>query len=199
MYGLKKSNNFSASANRATILCHFAETSPGSERQRHLFRSAHLVGGHPGLGQQNGSEDSTRKIGLDAVYRFGSKFKLDGEAYRQYNLSTSAERDVGQLNGVYTEDNTNLRAGLRDAQDRMGDGSVYRSTQILGGVGYQMLDNRLQLRLDHDQSLAGHHPVGQNDPAVGQGGGVGGWVIRWLGGLLVGHSFVIPVSLLNTY
>ena len=108
-----------------------------------------------GLGQQSGSEDGTRKIGLDAAYRFGSTFKLDGQAYRQYNLSTSAERNVGQLNGVYTEDNYNLRAGLRDATDRMGDGSVYRSTQVLGGVGYQMLDNRLQLRLDHDQSLSG--------------------------------------------
>jgi len=108
-----------------------------------------------GLGQQNGSEDGTRKIGLDAAYRFGSTFKLDGQAYREYNLSTSAERNVGQLNGVYTEDSYNLRAGLRDATDRMGDGSVYRSTQVLGGVGYQMLDNRLQLRLDHDQSLSG--------------------------------------------
>jgi hypothetical protein len=42
---------------------------------------------------------------------------------------------------------------LRNATDRMGDGSLYRSTQLLGGVGYRMLDNRLQLRLDHDQSL----------------------------------------------
>ncbi len=110
-----------------------------------------------GLGQQNGSEDSTRKIGLDAVYRFDSRFKIGGQAYRHYNLSTSAERDEAELNGFYADGGYNLRAGLRNATDRMGDGSLYRSTQLLGGVGYRMLDNRLQLRLDHDQSLANNN------------------------------------------
>ncbi len=107
-----------------------------------------------GLGQQSGSEDSTRKIGLDTVYRFDSGFKIGGLAYRQSNLFTSAERDAAELNAFYTKSGYNLRAGLREASDRMGDGSVYRSTQLLGGVGYRLLDNRLQLRLDHDQSLA---------------------------------------------
>lgn len=107
-----------------------------------------------GLGQQSGSEDATRKMGVDAAYRLTPQFKIEGQAYRQANLETSAQRDMAELRGRFDGGSRQWRAGLREADDRLGDGRVRRSTQLLGGVGYRLLENRLGLRLDHEQTLS---------------------------------------------
>jgi len=106
-----------------------------------------------GLGQQNGSEAGTRKIGADASYRFSKEFNASGEAYRHFNLDTDAERDLGEATVNYTGNRTTVHAGLRHAEDRLVDGTVNRSDQIIAGASRRMFSNRLQLRLDREQSL----------------------------------------------
>lgn len=106
-----------------------------------------------GLGQQKGSEAGTRKAGGDAAYRMTEKLTVGGEAYRQYNLATGAFRDFIEGKTSYTEKNYAARMGLRYAADHLGDGSVQSSTQMTAGGSWQTLNNRLTLRLDHEQSL----------------------------------------------
>ncbi len=106
-----------------------------------------------GLGQQNGGESGTRKIGADADWQINPKWSLDGQLYRHHNLATEAERDVGESHLNYTASRYSLRGGVRMAEDRYADGSTARSNQIIAGAGRQFLDNRLQLRLDHEQSI----------------------------------------------
>jgi uncharacterized repeat protein (TIGR01451 family) len=106
-----------------------------------------------GLGQQNGSENATRKIGADADWRMSRNWSLAGEAFRNYNLATDAERDVGESRLVYSADAYSLNAGFRLAEDRFAGSESMRSTQLLAGASRHFLDNRLTLRLDHEQSV----------------------------------------------
>jgi hypothetical protein len=53
-----------------------------------------------GLGQQNGSESGTRKVGGDLQYRMGPSLTLGGEAFRQENLSTAAALYHAGLRGL---------------------------------------------------------------------------------------------------
>jgi uncharacterized repeat protein (TIGR01451 family) len=110
-----------------------------------------------GLGQQKGSEAGTRKIGADASYRFSKEFNTRGELYRHFNLATDAERDLGQASVTYTGNRTTVHAGLRHAEDRLVDGTVNRSDQITAGAGRRMFGNRLQVRLDREQSLGSNN------------------------------------------
>ena len=106
-----------------------------------------------GLGQQNGSETGTRKIGMDAAYRFGKRLNVQGQAYRDVNLATDATRDLGEAKVNYTASHFSARAGLRHAEDRFVDGTANRSDQITAGASHAMLDNRLLIRLDWERSL----------------------------------------------
>lgn len=107
-----------------------------------------------GLGQQNGSESGTWKYGADAAYRLSEKWSLSGQAYRQINLSTDAEREVFEAETRYALGGFNLDLGLRQATDVTGDGNTNRSHQVTAGGGWRTLDDRLTLRVDHEQSLA---------------------------------------------
>jgi uncharacterized repeat protein (TIGR01451 family) len=106
-----------------------------------------------GLGQQMGSETATRKFGADAAYRLTDKVTVGGEAYRQYNLGTDAYRDYAEGRATYSEKSYSGRFGLRYAADHLGDGSIHSSTQMTVGGTWLTLDDRLVLRLDHEQSL----------------------------------------------
>jgi uncharacterized repeat protein (TIGR01451 family) len=110
-----------------------------------------------GLGQQNGSESATRKIGVDMSYRYNSNVDFDGEMYRNYNLATDAERDLFETGAKYKAESYNLKSGVRHAEDRMGDGSVNRSDQVFMGASKQFLEKKLKLRLDHDQSVGSNN------------------------------------------
>jgi len=106
-----------------------------------------------GLGQQKASEAGTRKMGADGSYRLTDDLNVHGEVYRNYNLDTDAERDLGELNVSYTLNSTTFQTGLRHAEDRFADGTANSSDQIFAGVSQRMFDDRLQLRLDREQSL----------------------------------------------
>ncbi|MBI4746134.1 MAG: OmpA family protein [Deltaproteobacteria bacterium] len=106
-----------------------------------------------GLGQQNGSESGTRKLGFNGTYRLNEKVRLKSDAYRQYNLSVDAVRDMAEAQIQYSEKTYELRAGLRHAEDTLGDGDVNSSDQITTGGSFRLMDDRLTVSLQHDQSL----------------------------------------------
>lgn len=106
-----------------------------------------------GLGQQAGSESGTRKFGIDAAYRFTDHVSAIGQGYRQYNLLTGAERDMFEAQAKYSEKLYSMQLGVRQASDSMGDGSVNRSSQLSAGGSVNLLDDRLTLRLTHDQAI----------------------------------------------
>jgi uncharacterized repeat protein (TIGR01451 family) len=108
-----------------------------------------------GMGQQNGSEAGTRKFGADAAWRMNDQWRLTGELYRQQNLSTDADRDLGEARAEYHKNAYDLYSGLRVAQDRLGNDETRRSTQLLLGASRRFLDNRLNARISHEQSLSG--------------------------------------------
>ncbi len=108
-----------------------------------------------GLGQQNGSESATRKVGADAAWRFEEQWTLAGEAYRSDNLATDAQRDLAEASLVYRDPHNTLSLGARTAEDKFDDGSTNRSTQLLAGASRMFFDNKVQLRLTHEQSLFG--------------------------------------------
>lgn len=110
-----------------------------------------------GLGQQNGSEAATRKIGADAAWSVSAHWHLSGELYRQNNLATQAERDLAEARVEYHQPVYHLYTGLRLAEDRFDNSDANRSTQLLLGGSRRFLDNRLQARVTHEQSLPGNN------------------------------------------
>ncbi len=109
-----------------------------------------------GLGQQSGSEEGTRKFGVDGTYKLGTMLNLGGEIYRQMNLETDAVRDVAQSDLTYTAKRYSLSAGLRHAVDDFADGVQQKSTQALLGATWQAFD-RLLLRVAREQSILGNN------------------------------------------
>lgn len=106
-----------------------------------------------GLGQQKGSETGTRKLGFDGTYRVNEKVSVKSDVYRQYNLSADAQRDMAEARVRYAVKKYGLHGGLRHAVDNLGNGDVNRSEQITAGGSLPLMDDRLTLRVDHDQSL----------------------------------------------
>ena len=110
-----------------------------------------------GLGQQNGSEEATRKIGADADWRINALWSLSGELYRQYNLATDAQRDLAEARVAFHQPLYHLYSGFRMAQDQWDNTDTHNSTQLLLGGSRRFLDNRLQTRISHEHSLLGNN------------------------------------------
>lgn len=109
-----------------------------------------------GLGQQRGSETGTRKLGFDGTYRLNEKVSFKSDAYRQYNLSVDAVRDMAEAQVQYAGKKYDLHGGLRHAADNLGNGEVNTSEQLTAGGSLRLMGDRLALMLDHDQSLWGN-------------------------------------------
>jgi len=107
-----------------------------------------------GLGQQRGSEDGTRKIGVDGRYHVTDTFNLDAQIFSQTNLLTDAEREVIEAKLAYDNNHTGVYVGFRDATDTFSDGTKNQSTQLTMGASESFMDNQLKLRFAHDQSLS---------------------------------------------
>ena len=108
-----------------------------------------------GLGQQNRSELGMRKLGVEGRFRMSDQLGLNGEAYRQTNLETDAERDVLEGRAEYREQNVYMFGGLRMAQDRFETAPDAVSQQLIGGGSYAVLGRRLLLRLTSEISIGG--------------------------------------------
>jgi outer membrane protein OmpA-like peptidoglycan-associated protein len=106
-----------------------------------------------GLGQQNQGESGTRKFGAEGGYKLNEKVTLSSQAYRQYTLATGAVRDFMELLASYNEKEYSLRSGVRYANDTLPDGSNASSLLGTAGASWKALNNKLTLRVDHDQAL----------------------------------------------
>lgn len=100
-----------------------------------------------GLGQQAGSENSTRKFGAEGRLKLSDALQLQGQAYRQDTLGTGARRDV-----IEARADQNFSSGLtgyygaRFARDEDGAGDTRDSKQVLAGAAYELLNKTLVLR-----------------------------------------------------
>lgn len=110
-----------------------------------------------GLGMQNSSESGTRKMGIQGRYRLNKPVTIDGELFRQYDLTSGSRKDVGEAALNYDMELYSLYTGMRYAQDSYGDGSIGRSTQLRLGGKRTFFHGRAQMRLDHEQSLFGNN------------------------------------------
>jgi len=142
-------NNVSSSGN-----AYLAEVSHRSEKLDGKVYVREQESGF-GLGQQNGSESGTRKIGLAGAYRLDEKISINTDVFRQYNLGTNAVRDMAQAQAKYNENKYEVHGGFRHAEDKFDNGDVNNSEQIIAGGSYRMLNDRIVLRLDHNQSIFG--------------------------------------------
>ncbi|MEZ5541407.1 MAG: OmpA family protein [Pseudomonadota bacterium] len=106
-----------------------------------------------GLGQQSRSGDGIRSYGFDGRYRLTDRFDFTAQAFRQHDLETAAQRDVLEAGMVYDTTDQGMHAGLRQARDRRATGPDDISRQLTLGAHRSLLDSRLNLRIDHDQSL----------------------------------------------
>jgi hypothetical protein len=109
-----------------------------------------------GLGQQNGSEYGTRKVGGDMAYKLTKAVTLSGQAYRQYNLSTGGIQDVLEEKTSFTSGPYSSFLGMRHADDRLPDGTSRNSEQLTMGGSWLTMNKRLTLMANHDQSLGGN-------------------------------------------
>ncbi len=106
-----------------------------------------------GLGQQKQSETGTRKFGVEGGYKLNDKVTLSSQAYRQYTLATGAVRDFTELLASYNEKQYSLRSGVKYANDTLPDGSSASSVLGTFGASWRLLNEKLTLRIDHDQAL----------------------------------------------
>ncbi|NNJ94414.1 MAG: OmpA family protein, partial [Halobacteria archaeon] len=106
-----------------------------------------------GIGQQSGIGAGTRLYGVDGRYRITDRTQLTGQAFRQADLQTDAERDVVEAAVVHEVDGYGVSAGVRAVRDRFTNGTTNRSNQLTLGAHRTLQDDRLNLRIDHSQSL----------------------------------------------
>ena len=99
-----------------------------------------------GLGQQAGSETGTRKMGAEGRLKMSDTMQVQGQAYRQETLGTGATRDVAEARVAQKFGALSNYYGGRLAQDTDGTGVNKDSKQAIAGVGYEMLDKKLNLR-----------------------------------------------------
>ena len=98
-----------------------------------------------GVGQLNGGENGTRKVGADGRLRLGSRLSLIGSAWNEAYLETDSRRQAGKATIEYRGASTDLRAGLQYADDQLTDGTSARSTTAQIGATRRMLDNRVEI------------------------------------------------------
>lgn len=113
-----------------------------------------------GVGQANGAEIGTRKLGLDGRIRITPDLSVTGSAWTEDYLGSAARRTAGRALAEYRTRGLDLRAGLTIANDRLDDGRTAGSTIAQFGATKRLFDNKLEL--DAQTEL----PVGGRDDSA---------------------------------
>ncbi|GAB4277076.1 MAG: hypothetical protein Kow0092_32880 [Deferrisomatales bacterium] len=108
-----------------------------------------------GLGQLNDSETGTRKIGAEGTVRVTEHVDLRAQAYRQKQLGSRAERDLGEAAVDVTFGETTLSAGVRAVRDTLDSGEERGSDLLTVAARQRWLNERLTLRAEREQALGG--------------------------------------------
>jgi uncharacterized repeat protein (TIGR01451 family) len=98
-----------------------------------------------GVGQQNASEESTRKIGADTTWRFAEKYELAATIDTQEQLIGGATDSQVGVNARRIGNKTALQVGYRIAESEDGAGIKEKSELVDIAASYQILPS---LRLD---------------------------------------------------
>ena len=146
----KKENGVSTSGQAALAEI---ETTKKSFDAKVYFR--HLGKGF-GLGQQNGSEEATRKFGADAVYRFSQDLSASARLWRQEVLDSGAIRDHAETELILKKEFYRLSTGLSFTHDQAENGDSDSSLLATFGADRKLMNKRLTLKLDHEQALFGY-------------------------------------------
>lgn len=98
-----------------------------------------------GVGQQAGSEIAMRKMGVDSRVKLSDTLKLQGQAYKQENLSTQAVNSVleGRVDQKVSDD-LSTYYGARNSQDKSAVGNK-QSNQLIAGAAYTLPDKKIAL------------------------------------------------------
>ena len=113
-----------------------------------------------GVGQTNGSEDGTRKFGVDGRVKVSNAISLTGSAWQEDALAGTARRQAARALAEYRGKALDLRTGITIANDRLTNGTTARSTIAQFGATKRLLDNKLEI--DAQTEL----PIGNKDQSV---------------------------------
>ncbi|UYY59231.1 hypothetical protein [Sphingomonas sp. S2-65] len=108
-----------------------------------------------GVGQQNGGEAGTQKIGGDARVQIGHGFSATASAWHQDDLLTDASRIAGEARLEYRSDASLLFAGAQYAGDRTADGADRKSMLLTLGGTQSLADNKLEITGQTQLALGG--------------------------------------------
>jgi hypothetical protein len=109
-----------------------------------------------GVGQLNGSENGTRKFGMDARARLSESLSLTGSAWHEEYLGSDARRIAGRALVEYRGRTFSARAGITIADDRLADGRSASSEILQLGLTKRFFDNRLELDAQTELPIGGH-------------------------------------------
>ncbi len=107
-----------------------------------------------GVGQTNGGENGTRKMGVDGRVRMTQQLTLTGSAWHEEYLNDISKRDAAKALIEYRAKSVDLRSGLTVASDRLADGRTQSSTIAQFGAAKRFFDNKLELDAQTEIPLA---------------------------------------------
>ncbi len=108
-----------------------------------------------GVGQTNGSENGTRKIGVDGRARLTNDLSFVGSAWNEDYLGSQARRTAGSALIEYRGKELTLRSGVTIANDRLADGRTADSTIAQIGATKSFFKNKLELDAQTELPLSG--------------------------------------------
>jgi hypothetical protein len=106
-----------------------------------------------GVGQQLRTEAGTRKAGVDVRTALTPRWSARGEAFRQTNLETGADRELVSAEARRESDDATASVGLRRVVDDLPVSGVQRSELLSVGGSLDVLGDRVTLRALTEQSL----------------------------------------------
>ena len=110
-----------------------------------------------GIGQTNGSENGTRKFGLDGRFRVTPDLSIVGSAWNEDYLGSAARRTAGRALAEYRTGGLGLRAGVTLANDRLDDGRTASSTIAQLGATKRFFNNKLELDAQTEIPVSGQN------------------------------------------
>jgi uncharacterized repeat protein (TIGR01451 family) len=101
-----------------------------------------------GLGQQNQSENATRKYGLEGTFTYWKYIALKFALYSEEELTGDFKRDVADVKAIYDDHNLLAHAGYRVIQEES-----KLNSQVLAGVSRRFFNQKLKLGISGEYAL----------------------------------------------
>ena len=98
-----------------------------------------------GVGQTNGAENGTMKVGIDGRVRITPSLSVTASLSNEDYLSSDARRQTARALAEYKGKALSLRGGIIFASDRLSNGDNAKSTIAQFGATKRFLDGRLEV------------------------------------------------------